>query len=234
MNTTEYPYEENGFTLYSNKLCPYAQRALRAFDAAQVPYKLIEIDLKNKPDWYHLVNPQLKVPALRTPSGAFLIESLVIAEFVADQHPEAHLLSADATERAQLRLFIELFATRFNPLIYRALMAADKEEQEKHKQALLDGLKVISKELERQWERPSGKNGPFWYGQWGYAEVAQSSFVGLLVPLAHYRGFSVPETEEFAAFNRWHQAILQAPEFTKFKPEDQTLVEAYKKFVPDA
>ncbi|KAJ2353010.1 hypothetical protein IWW50_003641 [Coemansia erecta] len=233
MSTTEYPYEENGYTLYSNDLCPYAQRALRAFDAAKVPYKLEHIDLNNKPSWYHLVNPQLKVPSLRTPDGTILIESLVIAEFVADQFPDTHLLSTNATERAQLRLFIELFGTRFNPFIYRTLMTANKDEQEKHKQSLIDGLKEISKELERQRERKSGKGGPFWYGEWGYAEIALSSFVGLLVPLANYRGFAVPETDEFAAFNRWHQAILQAPGFTKFKPDEQTLNAAYKKFVAD-
>ncbi|KAJ2369376.1 hypothetical protein H4S01_001042 [Coemansia sp. RSA 2610] len=231
---SEYPYVEGGYTLYSNELCPYAQRALRALNTANVPYKVESIDLKNKPSWYHLVNPQLKVPALRTPDGTILIESLVVAEFVADQFPEAKLLSTDAVERAQLRLFIELFSSRYIPFIYRTLMTADKEEQEKHKQALLDGLKEANKELERQWSRPSGKNGPFWYGEWGYAEIALSSFIGLLVPLAHYRGVSVPQTDEFAAFHRWHQAIEEAPEFTKVKPTDQAVNEAYKKFVADA
>ncbi|KAJ1795694.1 hypothetical protein LPJ56_007307, partial [Coemansia sp. RSA 2599] len=80
-DSSEYPYEEAGYTLYSNYACPFAQRALRAFHVAKVPYKLVEIDLQNKPTWYHLVNPQLKVPALRTPSGDLLIESLVISEF---------------------------------------------------------------------------------------------------------------------------------------------------------
>ncbi|KAJ1856405.1 hypothetical protein GGH12_002107 [Coemansia sp. RSA 1822] len=233
MSTSDYPYVEGGYTLYSNELCPYAQRALRAFDAANVKHKVEQINLKNKPSWYRLVNPQLKVPALRTPDGTILIESLVIAEFIADEFPESNLLSSNATERAQLRLFIELFGTRFNPLVYRLLMTADVDEQEKHKQALLAGLEDISKELERQSKRKSGKGGPFWYGKWGYAEITLSSFVGLLVPLARYRSFAVPETDAFAAFNNWRSAILQAPGFTKFKPDDNTLNDAYKKFVAD-
>ncbi|KAJ2013317.1 Glutathione S-transferase omega-1, partial [Coemansia sp. S680] len=76
MSATTYPFKENAYTLYSYALCPYAQRAVRAFNIAKVPYVVEEIDLKNKPDWYHLVNPQLKVPALRTPDGTILIESL--------------------------------------------------------------------------------------------------------------------------------------------------------------
>ncbi|KAJ2006550.1 hypothetical protein GGI04_000166 [Coemansia thaxteri] len=235
MGASTFPFKENAYTLYSNALCPYAQRALRAFNIAKVPHTVVEIDLKNKPDWYHLVNPQLKVPALRTPDGTILIESLVIAEFIADQFPQARLLSTDATERAQLRLFIELFGSRITPLIYRSLRAATTEEQSEAKQLLLAGVKEVSSELERQWQRNSGKGGPFWYGaDFGFAEIATASFVGLLlVPLKHYRGLVIPETEEYAAFNKWVAAFTKDPGFTDVKPNDQALLEAYQKFVAE-
>ncbi|KAJ2581920.1 hypothetical protein GGH95_001821 [Coemansia sp. RSA 1836] len=234
MSATTFPFKENAYTLYSNALCPYAQRAIRAFNAAKVPYVVEDIDLKNKPEWYHLVNPQLKVPALRTPDGTILIESLVIAEFVADQFPEAGLLSSNATERAQLRLFIELFSSRINPFIYRTLTSSAVEEQNQAKESLLAGIRAVNDELERQWQRSSGKGGPFWYGdKFGFAEIATVSFVGLLTPLGHYRGVAIPETAEYAAFNRWKTAFSQHPGFTDVKPEDAVLNEAYKKFVAE-
>ncbi|PIA16046.1 thioredoxin-like protein, partial [Coemansia reversa NRRL 1564] len=196
MSTTTYPYNEGGYTLYSNPCCPYAQRAVRALNAANIPYSIETIDLKNKPSWFHLVNPQLKVPALRTPDGTILIESLVITEYIADQFPEAHLLSSDAIERAQLRLFIELFKTRFIPNIYNVLKSANEKEGKQSKQALLDGIRDIGKELDIQWSRKSGKGGPFWNGdKWGYVEIVTSSFIGNLVPLKHYCAFTVPDTE---------------------------------------
>ncbi|KAJ2742087.1 hypothetical protein GGI20_004734 [Coemansia sp. BCRC 34301] len=229
-----FPFKENAYTLYSNALCPYAQRAIRAFNAAKVPYVIEEIDLKNKPDWYHLVNPQLKVPALRTPDGTILIESLVIAEFVADQFPEAGLLSSNATERAQLRLFIELLSSRISPFIYRTLTSATVEDQSQAKESLLAGIRAANDELARQWQRSSGKGGPFWYGdKFGFAEIATVSFVGLLVPLGHYRGVAIPETEDYVAFNRWKDAFYRHPGFTDVKPEDPALIEAYKKFVAE-
>ncbi|KAJ1988619.1 hypothetical protein GGI25_004942 [Coemansia spiralis] len=234
MNTIDYPYEKNAYTLYSNALCPYAQRAVRAFKAAKVPYKLVEIDLKNKPEWFRLVNPQFKVPVLRTPDGSLLIESLVVAEFIAEQFPQTHLLPATALERAQLRLFIEIFSSRFSPFVYRTLMASSKDEQESRKESLLAGVREISKELERQWERPSGQGGPFWSnGKFGFAEIATASFVGLLVPLGHYRSVVVPKTQEYAGFNRWAEAISKDPLFTETKVEDNALNEAYKKFVAE-
>ncbi|KAJ2467468.1 hypothetical protein GGI03_001545 [Coemansia sp. RSA 2337] len=234
MSATTYPFKENAYTLYSYALCPYAQRAVRAFNIAKVPYVVEEIDLKNKPDWYHLVNPQLKVPALRTPDGTILIESLVIAEFVADQFPEAGLLSTNATERAQLRLFIELFGTRVSPFIYKSLTSAEVEDQKKAEESLLAGIRAVNDELEIQWKRSSGKGGPFWYGdKFGFAEIALVSFVGLLAVPRHYRGVVVPETEEYAAFNKWKTAFSKHPGFTDVKPEDALLIENYKKFVAE-
>ncbi|KAJ2797101.1 hypothetical protein H4R20_005312 [Coemansia guatemalensis] len=231
--TTAYPYNEGGYTLYFNPICPFAQRGMRALNAAKIPYSVEHIDLQNKPSWYHLVNPQLKVPALRTPDGTILIESLVIAEFVADQFPEAHLLPSDAIERAQLRLFIELFGGKFIPNLFKVLGSKNEEEEKQNEQALLDGIKALGKELEAQWSRESGKGGPFWNGdKWGHAEIVTSSFIGILVTLKHYRAFSVPDTEEFAPFNRWHKAIKAAPEFIKVRPDDKLLIDAYGKFVP--
>ncbi|PIA16049.1 thioredoxin-like protein [Coemansia reversa NRRL 1564] len=232
MSTTTYPYNEGGYTLYSNPCCPFSQCAVRALNAAKIPYVLETIDLENKPTWYHLVNPQLKVPALRTPDGTVLTESLVIAEFVADKFPEAHLLSSDAIERAQLRLFLGLFNKLLFPDIYRVLQSTNEEEGNNSKQALLDGIKNIGKELEIQWSRRSGRGGPFWNGdKWGYVEIVTSSFVGNLILTKHYRDFSIPDAKDFAPFNRWRKAIEAAPEFLKVKPDDKLLISAFKKFV---
>ncbi|KAJ1956500.1 hypothetical protein GGI12_005290, partial [Dipsacomyces acuminosporus] len=202
MATDTYPYKENAYTLYSTSYCPFAQRALRAFEAANAPVHVVEIDLKNKPEWYHLVNSRLEVPSLRTPEGEVLVESGVIAEFVADKFPEAQLVSTDATERAQLRLFLELFGSRVIPKIFGTLKAASNEDQKKAKDSLLAGIKEANDELVKQWKRASGKNGPFWYGdKFSLAEINLSSFVNLLVAPAYWRGFAVPQTEEFAAYN---------------------------------
>ncbi|KAJ1898078.1 hypothetical protein LPJ66_002976 [Kickxella alabastrina] len=234
MSSPAYPYEENIYTLYSNANCPFAQRALRAFYIAQVPHKVVEIDLTNKPDWYHLVNPQLKVPALRTPSGTILIESLILSEFAADQFPDSHLLPSDATERAQLRLFVEIFSSRIIPNIFGSLRGTNAKEIEEKKAALLAGFKELNDELVKQWARIGG-DGALWLGdKVSLAEVNTVSFYNLLVAVEHYRGFAVPDTDEFAAFHKWVAAFTKLPAYTEFKVDDDQAINKMKKFVPEA
>ncbi|KAJ2773368.1 hypothetical protein IWQ57_001331 [Coemansia nantahalensis] len=230
-----YPFKEGGYTLYSCTTCPFARRAVRAFNAANVPYAVEEIDLTNKPEWYPQVNPRGLVPALRTPDGTILVESLVIAEFVAEQFPEAELLPRDPVARAQLRLFIDKYATEVTPNFYRLVKSADKGEQDALKAKLAEGFKAISAELDAQWQREAGRGGPFWAGdRWAYAEIALASFLEALPVLEHYRGFVVPSTDEFAAFHRWNKAVQEHPEAARAYPGRDTLIAAHKKFVPDA
>jgi len=43
--------------LYSNKSCPWAQRARIALLETGVKYEEVEIDLQKKPEWYVNINP---------------------------------------------------------------------------------------------------------------------------------------------------------------------------------
>jgi arsenate reductase-like glutaredoxin family protein len=47
--------------LYSNKSCPWAQRARIALLEAGVKYEEIEIDLQNKPGYFWKINPVISL-----------------------------------------------------------------------------------------------------------------------------------------------------------------------------
>ena len=51
--------------LFSARVCPFAHRSRLALMEKNLPFTLIDIDLRNKPDWYSQVNPAGTVPALR-------------------------------------------------------------------------------------------------------------------------------------------------------------------------
>ncbi|KAL6302571.1 glutathione S-transferase C-terminal-like protein [Sparassis latifolia] len=114
-------------TLYTAKVCPYAQRAELALEEAKADYTKFEIDLSNKPEWYApLVNPASKVPAIAyggpkvppeqpSPKSVKIAESLIIVEFVADLFPEASLLPKDPVLRAKARFFVDAVSTKFTP-----------------------------------------------------------------------------------------------------------------------
>ncbi|KIJ15137.1 maleylacetoacetate isomerase [Paxillus involutus ATCC 200175] len=114
-------------TLYTAKICPYAHRVEIALAEANANFKVYQIDLANKPDWYApKVNPASKVPAIAyggpdvapenpSPESTKLAESLVLVEFVADLYPQADLLPQDPVLRAKTRFFIEVVSSKFGP-----------------------------------------------------------------------------------------------------------------------
>ncbi|TRM59564.1 thioredoxin-like protein [Schizophyllum amplum] len=118
-------------TLYTAKICPYAQRAEIALAETGLPFKRVEIDLKNKPEWYPKVNPRLQVPAITyggadhppeapSPDSEKIAESLVLVDFFNDLAPNHPLLPTDPVLRAKARYFVEAVGSRFNPAWFGA------------------------------------------------------------------------------------------------------------------
>ncbi|KAM5541841.1 hypothetical protein V8D89_004570 [Ganoderma adspersum] len=119
---------EKRITLYSSEESPYPHIVTLALEEANLPYDTIVIELINKPDWYKdKVYPTAKFPYLvyggpklqpgdsPSPDLPQLGESLVIAEFLADTFPEAHLLPADPFLRAKARLFYRAMEEKYGP-----------------------------------------------------------------------------------------------------------------------
>ncbi|KAI8971285.1 hypothetical protein BD414DRAFT_469792 [Trametes punicea] len=114
-------------TLYTAKICAYAQRVEIALAEAKAHFNRYEVDLLNKPEWYPVkVNPANKVPAMAyggpdvppdqpSPESEKLAESAVLVEFVADLFPESGLLPKDPVRRAKARFFVEIASSKFLP-----------------------------------------------------------------------------------------------------------------------
>jgi glutathione S-transferase len=91
--------------LVSHVLCPYVQRAVIVLTEKQIPFRRVDIDLADKPDWFRAISPLGKVPLLRT-QGAVLFESAVICEYL-DEVTPGSLHPADPLEKARHRGWIE-------------------------------------------------------------------------------------------------------------------------------
>lgn len=101
----------SNLTLYSAKICPFAQRVTFALQHLEIPHQLVEIDLQNKPaDYATKVNRASKVPVLEIASvggrkNAYFPESLIILELLSDLHPYK-IMSEDPIKRAESRYFV--------------------------------------------------------------------------------------------------------------------------------
>jgi glutathione S-transferase len=186
------------FVLYSNLICPFAQRAHIAalekgvaFEYAKIPLS-VEIardsSLSKPADFLERVNPAGTVPAIEY-MGQPVNESDVCVAFLEDAFPEegASLRPADALGRAHMALAIKLFdAAPFYRLLKNQDPALDAE-----KAAQLASM--VSK-----WLDAHDASGPFVCGaQFTAADVIAFPFVDRFRhTLLHYRGFDLLACDE--------------------------------------
>ncbi len=91
-------------TLVSFDLCPYVQRAAIVLAEKGVPFKRVDVDLADKPDWFRAISPLGKVPLLKV-GGEVLFESAVIVEYLEETEGPA-LHPADPLAKAKHRAWM--------------------------------------------------------------------------------------------------------------------------------
>ena len=112
----------------------------------QIPYKeeIIDLDKPRTPE-YLQVNPRGLVPSISW-NGVILTESAIVAQFLADLHPEGGLLppstsGPDALKRAQILWFADTFMSKvWNAGISKSLNAKTDAEAEEHAEKGVAGL----------------------------------------------------------------------------------------------
>lgn len=142
-------------TLISHVLCPYVQRSVILLTEKAIPYRRIDIDLGDKPDWFLRISPLGKVPLLwlnapAKPGDAretdvVLFESAVICEYLDEttansRHPK------DPFEKAQHRSWIE-FASATLDSIAGFYNAPDAESFEQKRQILVNRFVRLEEHL---------------------------------------------------------------------------------------
>jgi maleylacetoacetate isomerase len=107
--------------LYSYYRSSAAYRVRIALNLKGIAYETASIHLvkdggHNRRPEYQAVNPQMRVPALVTPSGEVLIQSLAIIDYLDETYPAPALLPKDPIARAQARALAQIVACDIHPL----------------------------------------------------------------------------------------------------------------------
>lgn len=132
-------------TLISHALCPYVQRAVITLTEKKASFERIDIDLRNKPDWFPELSPLGKTPVLKVGEDV-VFESAVICEYLEDTlEPALH--PADPLKRAQHRSWIEYASVTLNDL-WKLYTARDEESYLKAIQQLKERFTHLEPALE--------------------------------------------------------------------------------------
>ncbi|XP_023282386.1 glutathione S-transferase omega-1 [Seriola lalandi dorsalis] len=112
------PVPKGHIRIYSMRFCPFAQRTRLVLNAKGIKHDTININLKDKPDWFIEKNPLGLVPTLETPAGEVIYESPITCEYLDEVYPEKKLLPSSAFGKAQQKMMLEHFS-KVVPYFYK-------------------------------------------------------------------------------------------------------------------
>jgi glutathione S-transferase len=189
--------------IYSAALCPFAHRSRLALAAKGIPFKLIEVDLQNKPANFQKISPFGKVPVLKYRDKR-VWESTIINEYLEEVFPEPPLLPKDPYRRAQARIWINFADTRLFAATGRLLYNQDPQSCPTILGELTEHLLLIEQE---GLQKLSGA-GPYWLGsEISLVDLTYYPWFEQIAVLEHFRGFQFPTG--LLRLEQWWQAVKQ-------------------------
>ncbi|KAG9461921.1 hypothetical protein GDO78_015395, partial [Eleutherodactylus coqui] len=105
------PVPDGVIRLYGMRFCPYVQRARLVLIFKEIKHEVVNINLKNKPDWLFEKHPLGLVPSLETPDGKIIYDSPIVCDYLDEAYPGNKLTPEDPYEKAQQKMLLEHFNT---------------------------------------------------------------------------------------------------------------------------
>ncbi|CAB3387765.1 Hypothetical predicted protein [Cloeon dipterum] len=147
--STKPPVENGVVRIYAMRFCPFAQRSLLAATAKGIKFDVVNVNLEKKPKWFLEMHPA--VPILEHDDGRFVIESLIVADYldeIGDSNISLH--PRDPYKKAKDRVLVDKFNSVIGPFINCLLSFGKPEPDVKLFDAVLNNLDRYETELKNR------------------------------------------------------------------------------------
>ncbi|XP_056385386.1 glutathione S-transferase omega-1-like isoform X1 [Hyla sarda] len=217
------PVPEGLIRLYSMRFCPFAQRARLVLTAKGIKHEVININLKNKPDWFFEKSPQGVVPSLETPDGKIIYESPIVCDYLDEAYPGKKLTPADPYEKAQEKMILEQFSG-VTTAMYKILFAKnDNQDVTELKAQFFEKFKKLEEALAK-------RKSPYFGGQ-------SASMIDYMI-WPWFERFTVFDIEEYLEkvpnISAWQKLMLQDPSVKETYTEPDDLLSFMKLYFQDS
>ena len=205
--------------LYSYFRSSASYRVRIALNLKSVAYEIVPIHLRkdggrHRAEDYRAINPQMRVPSLKLPTGEIITQSLAIIGYLNEIYPQPPLLPADQIERAQARAVSQIIACDIHPLNNLGTLQYLKNTMGQDQPAIdawyhhwvISGFDAVEKMI---------KPGPYSFGSLpGLADIC------LIPQINNARLLKVP-LDAFPKILAVNEACLKLEAFDKARPENQ-------------
>lgn len=141
------PVDPDQVTVYNMRFCPFAERTILVLLAKKIPFKVININLKKKPEWF--LEKTFGLVSVVLYKGDYIMESLINSDFLDELFPTPRLHPADPAQKAKDRLVVEVFGKMLGPF-YRTVMAKTPEDRTNSHKEMVSVLEKIEAEFNKR------------------------------------------------------------------------------------
>ncbi|MEH2205827.1 MAG: glutathione S-transferase family protein [Nostoc sp.] len=210
--------------IYSAALCPFAHRSRLTMTEKGVPFKIVEIDLQNKPANFLEISPYGKVPVLK--HGDIRVwESSIINEYLDEIFPEPPLLPKEPIQRAHARIWINFADTRLFAASGKLLHSRDPQQQAGLLQELAEHLLFIEHEALHK----LSDSAPYWLGsEISLVDLTYYPWFEQLNVLEHFLGFQLPPGLD--RLKQWWAAVANRESVRAIANPPKFYIEHYARF----
>lgn len=211
--------------VYSTALCPFAHRVRLTLQEKEIPFKLIEIDLNNKPANFRAVSTYGKVPVLKH-GDRRVWESTIINEYLDETFSHPPLLPKTSFQRAQARIWINFADARLFAATAKLLyLSQNPQQQAEAKQQLIEHLQF----MEQEGLQTLSERSPYWLG----SEVSLVDFTFYPVfeqwtVLEQFRDMKFPAGLD--RLKQWWEAVANRESVRALTKSPEFYLERYAQF----